>query len=270
MTRKLTVAHLTAIDLAPPALIETAAAAGFDGVGLRLQRVTDDSPGYRLDRPADLAATRKALADTGTEVADIEFFRLTPGYDIGAALPLLDRGAALGARNVIAAPYDDDLARLSDTLARLAEASHTRGLRCVLEFFPWTPVPDLDTCLRIVEQAGPLPGLLVDALHFDRSASTLRQLAQIPPDRLPFAHLCDAPVHPPYSTEDLLATARGARCLPGEGEIDLASWLAALPAGCPLGVEIPGPRCGGETDVQRLRRIHAACLAVTGLPSGAD
>lgn len=261
MTRKLTVAHLTAIDLAPPALIEAAAEVGFDGVGLRLLRVTPDSPGYPLSDRAELRRTQHALSATGIEVADIEFLRLTPDFRIEDVLPLLDTGAELKARHVIAAPYDKDLARLSDRLAELAEASESRGLRAVLEFFPWTPVPDLETCWQVVWSAGPLPGILVDSLHFARSGATLAQLAEIPADRMPFAHLCDAPVRAAYTTEELIDTARRERLLPGEGEIDLVSLIRALPDGIPLALELPGPLRGNETIHSRLLRIHQATKA---------
>ena len=98
MTRSLSVAHLTAIDLTPPQLIEAAAETGFDAVGLRLLQVTPDSPGYPLMRDrAMMRATRAALRDTGLRVADIEFIKITPEFDLDALLPLLDAGAALGA-----------------------------------------------------------------------------------------------------------------------------------------------------------------------------
>lgn len=260
MSRKLSVAHLTAIDLGPVALIRAAAEAGFDGVGLRLLPVTPDSPGYPLADRAALRETRSALRDTGIAVADIEFLRLTPEFELAEVLHILDTGAELAARHVIAAPYDSDLSRLADNLAALAEAADARGLRAVLEFFPWTPVPDLATCRQAVEAAGPLPGILVDSLHFDRSASAPAELAAIPPERLPFAHLCDAPVQPAYTTEELLDTARRERLLPGTGEIDLGTLLRALPEGLPLGLEIPGPPLPGETATQRLGRIRAATL----------
>ncbi|MCA0941715.1 TIM barrel protein [Salipiger pacificus] len=261
MSRKLSVAHLTAIDLAPAALIRAAAEAGFDGVGLRLLQVTPDSPGYPLSDRTELRETRSALRDTGIEVADIEFLRLTPEFRLAEVLPTLDTGAELAARHVIAAPYDSDLSRLAGRLAALAEAADDRGLRAVLEFFPWTPVPDLATCRQVVEAAGPLPGILVDSLHFDRSGSKIAQLAALPAERLPFAHLCDAPVRPAYSTEDLLETARRERLPPGEGEIDLTNLLRSLPRDIPLGLEIPGPLRAGETHRDRLRRIHGAAQA---------
>ena len=57
MTRSLSLAHLTAIDLPPPELVRVAARVGFDAVGLRLIRVTDTSPGYPLmDDPVMMRA----------------------------------------------------------------------------------------------------------------------------------------------------------------------------------------------------------------------
>lgn len=264
MTRKLTLAHLTAIDLPPPALIEAAARAGFDGVGLRLIRVTETTPGYPLMTDAAIMReTRAALRDTGVYVADIEFVRIAPEFDANALASFLDAGAELGAAHVIAAPYDDDHARLIDSVGALAEVAEARGIGVALEFFPWTSVPDLAACWEIVRQAGDGVGVLVDCLHFDRSGSDIGLLSSLPPERLPFAHLCDAPVSPPYSTEELLRTAREARLPPGEGEIDLARILAALPPSTPLGLETPMPSgAGGMSLDERLSHIRACAAAV--------
>lgn len=240
MQRHLSAAHLTAITLDPPRFIEAAARAGFDGVGLRLLRVTDTSPGYPLHNdPAMLRATKAAMAATGVTVGDIEFLKLTPQTRVAEYDWLFDIGAELGAHHLITAPYDPDLARLSDTLAALSEAGASRGVAILHEFFPWTEVPDLDTALRVIEAAGPDVHLLVDSLHFDRSSSSLAQLAAIPPARLPFAHLCDAPVRAHYTTQELLFTAREARLAPGEGQIDLRGFVEALPKGLPLSLEVP-------------------------------
>ncbi|SHM67384.1 sugar phosphate isomerase/epimerase family protein [Roseibium suaedae] len=240
MPRTLSVAHLSAIDLAPPAFLEAAAEAGFEAVGLRLIRVTDTSPGYPLmEDPAALRQTRSAMASTGLRVADIEFVKITSQTNIEALLPFLDAGAELGAAQVITAPYDPDLTRLADTLGRLSEEARARGLGTVLEFFPWTNVPDLAACWQVVSQAGPHTGLLVDSLHFDRSNSSLDLLKALPKDRLPFAHLCDARCQPAYSEEELLETARAERLAPGDGQIDLAAFLDAFDPDLPLGIEVP-------------------------------
>lgn len=255
MSRLLSLAHLTVIDLDPPAMIRAAAAAGFDAVGLRLIRVTPDSPGYPLmDDPAALRATRAALDDTGLRVLDIEFVRIDPAFDPLALDGFLAAGAALGARHVICAPYDADLARLSDRLGAFAGRCRAHGLTPVLEFFPWTPVPDLATAIAVVEASGAADaGVLVDALHFDRSGSRLADLARIAAQRVPFVHLCDAPRHPPYTNEQLLHAGRAERLLPGEGAIDLAALLSAVPRDVPLALEIP--------QTARRQAIGSAALA---------
>jgi sugar phosphate isomerase/epimerase len=237
----MSLAHLTVLNLAPPAMIRLAAEVGYDRVGLRLIRVTDTTPGYPLHQdPVALRMTRAALDDTGITVNDIEFVRLTPDFDAQTLRPFLDAGAALGARHIICAPYDPDLARMSENLAALQALARPLGLSCALEFFPWTNVPDLAAARAAVERTGaPDIGVLIDTLHFDRSGSALADLAAMPPQRLPFLHLCDAAVHPPYTTEDLLHAGRSERLPPGEGQIDLAAILARLPAGLPIALEVP-------------------------------
>ncbi|WP_435258059.1 sugar phosphate isomerase/epimerase family protein [Thioclava sp. FR2] len=241
MTHPISLAHLTVIDLPPPEMIRLAAGLGYDAVGLRLIRVTDTTPGYPLHLDAGLLRqTVRAVQDSGIKVQDIEFVRMTPEFRGEDYAAFLDAGAALGARQVICAPYDPDLSRLSHNLAAFHEAARRRGLSCVLEFFPWTNVPDLATALRVVEASGaPDLGVLVDTLHFNRSGSSLDDLSRLAPRRMPFLHLCDAPVCPPYTTEDLFHAGRAERLPPGEGEIDLTAILARLPADLPLSLEVP-------------------------------
>lgn len=266
MTRPLSLAHLTVLDLAPPEMIRLAARCGFQSVGLRLVAVTDTTPGYPLmDDPAMLRAAKRALAETGTRVLDIEFIRITPETDAGGYEPMFAAGAEIGARHVITAPYDDDLSRLADRLGKLTELAARYGIGAVLEFFPWTSVPDLASALKVVEAAGPATGILVDTLHFDRSGSSLDLLARIAPERLPFLHLCDAPVRQGYTTEELLHAGRAERLPPGEGEIDLHAVLARLPPGIPAALEVPMTaltQAEGPEAVARL--VHAAALRVVG------
>ena len=241
MSRLLTLAHLTVLEMPPPAMIRMAARLGYDGVGLRLVRVTPDTPGWPLmDDPAMMREALAALRETGMRVTDVEFVRIAPDFDPCAWEAFLDAGAALGAAHVICAPYDADLGRLADRLAAFAEWTAPRGMRPVLEFFPWTSVPDLSSALRVADATGRADvGVLVDALHFDRSDSRLVDLRAADPARLPFVHLSDAPRRPPYDEAALLHAARAERLPPGQGEIDLPALLAALPPGVPLGLEVP-------------------------------
>ena len=113
---------------APPELIRVAARHGFDAVGLRLIRVTDTTPGYPLMTDAALMrATKDALHDTGLQVHDIEFVKITPQTDPAALAPFLDAGAELGAREVVTAPYDDDLARLADQIKQVLQGIAAGG-----------------------------------------------------------------------------------------------------------------------------------------------
>lgn len=239
--RRISLAHLTCLSLPPPDLIRMAARLGYDHVGLRLVVVTDTTPGYPLMRDAAmLRETRVALAGADLSVLDIEFMRLTPEFDPGAWGGFLDVGAELGARHVITAPYDPDHARLAANLAAFAQEAGKRGLSPLLDFFPWTSVPDLRAAASLVEATGaPGIGILVDALHPDRSGGDPVDLSRVAPARLPLLHLCDAPRHPPYTDAELMRTAREDRLPPGEGAIDLARLLAAMPPDSVVGVEIP-------------------------------
>lgn len=250
-------AHLTVLDQAPPQMIHLAARLGYDRVGLRLIRVTDTSPGYALhEDPALLRQTRQALDDTGMTVNDIEFVRLTPEFDPARLHRFLETGATLGARHVICAPYDPDLGRLAANLAAFHDQARQFGLSCVLEFFPWTVVPDLAAANAIVDATGyETLGILLDTLHFNRSGSTLDDLDRTPRHRLSFIHLCDAPVRPPYSDADLLHAGRAERLAPGDGQIDLVAILCRLPPGTPLAIEVPmtdlQKRAGAEIVAER-------------------
>lgn len=255
--RPMSLAHLTAINLAPPALIRAAAQAGFDSVGLRLIAVNDVTPGYRLmDDPAALRATRAAMAETGVAVMDIEFVKITPDISVAGLEPMLAAGAALQARCLITAPYDPDHARLSDRLAAIAELAAGFGIRPILEFFPWTDVPDIAAARRVVEAAGDLPGILVDVLHFDRSGSRLADLDGLA-RRLPFFHLCDARRQPSYTTEELFFAGRVERLPPGAGDIDILSILGRLPPEIPAAVEVPMTALTREMGAPHVLRLVA-------------
>lgn len=266
MTTSFSLAHLTVLSLTPPEMIEVAARTGYQTVGLRLLRVTDTTHGYPLmdDKPM-MRATKAAMAATGIGVLDIEFVRITPELEVAALEPFLAAGAELGAKFVITSPYDPDPARLAGRLAAVGGMAAQYGLRALLEFFPWTVVPDLAAALRTVEAAGrPEIGILVDALHFDRSGSRLDVLDRIPAERLPLVHVCDAPVQDTYTTEELLHAARAERLPPGEGEIDIRAILRRMPQGIPLGLEVPMTAAtaaeGPEAVARRVRQAAERLL----------
>ena len=192
-------AALTVLELAPPALVETAAACGYDHVGIRLLPAVPDGIAYPLmDDAAGLKQTLARLDATGITVADLEVVAFRPETEIAAFPAFFETGARLGAKHILVAAYDPDLDRFTDRFATFCEAAAPYGLTADLEFMPWTHVPDLATANRIVAQIGqPNAGVLVDALHFDRSNSLIGDLNGVPAERLHYWQLCDGPAERP-------------------------------------------------------------------------
>lgn len=234
-------AYLTSHRCTPAEAIRVAAASGYQAVGLRLWPNAPGAPQQHLigDAPA-LRETQAAQRDTGVAVFDLEIVRLDAEADPRTWTALFDIGAALDARAVLVAGDDRDEARLADRYAALCEALRPYGLTADLEFMPWTAVPDARSALRVVQRAGTPAnaGILVDALHFGRSHTTLDDIRAIPRALLHYAQICDAPAGTGFSTEQMIHTARCARQLPGEGGIDLQGLFQALPPDLPVSVEV--------------------------------
>nr|WP_162241212.1 TIM barrel protein [Leifsonia sp. Leaf325] len=234
-------AHLTALSLSPPDLVDAAAGAGYRFVGLRMTRVTAQEPHYPLSYDAALMrATKTHLAATGIEVLDIELARMTSGDNPRDYLRFLEAGAELGARHVITQLPDSDFSRKVDRFAELCELAAPLGLTLDLEFPSWTETPNLSEATRVLRAANqPNAGMLIDLLHFARSGSSVDELRELPPEWFHYVHVCDAPGEIPATTAGLIHTARFERLFPGEGEIDMLGILAALPSGIPYALEIP-------------------------------
>ncbi len=259
----LSLAHLTVLSLPPPEMIRVAARTGYRAVGLRLIAVNKESPGYPLmNDAAMMRETKAALADTGVRLSDVELVQIRPELDVATLEPFIAAGAELGARHILTAPYDSDHVRLSDRLGAIANLAEPYGLSALLEFFPWTTVPDLATAAGIVAAAScPNVGILVDTLHFDRSGSSLSELESIPAEWLPMVHVCDAPAEKPTTPEGLLHTAREERLPPGEGGIDIASVLTRMPQHTQVTLEVPMRRLTGLEGPEAVARcVHDATM----------
>ena len=239
--RPIGLAALTVLDTPPVEQIGLAERHGFDTVGIRLLPAAPGTTAYPLHTdPAALAEVSTRLADSPVSVFDVEIVRLDASFDPADYEALLAAAAQLGARAVLTAGDDADLARLADSYARFAAQCAGYGLVASLEFMPWTAVPDAATAVKIVEQTdGPGRSVLVDALHTGRSATTLDDLAAIPREWLHYAQMCDGSVPAPTETAELIRHAREERLVPGEGGIALADIWATLPADLPVSIELP-------------------------------
>lgn len=262
--RAYSLAHLTVLDVPPPRMTQMAAEAGYSHVGFRLWPAVPGGPAYLLGQPAMVRETKAVLRDTGVKLFDIEIVWLRPETRLTDYTRFLELGASLGAKAVLVGGDDPVEARLTARLAALCEMAAPLGLTINLEIMPWTATRDLPAALRVINaipQAN--VGLLVDTLHFHRSRSSVAQLAKVPPHLFNYAQLCDAPDPIPDAIADLQHTARNARLFPGEGDIDLAAILAALPADLPISLEIPNAQLALEIDDQvRVSRALAAARAI--------
>lgn len=244
MPDRLSLGYLTYGERDPVAVIDAARKAGFDELGIRLLPAGPDQPAPRLGRDPDLRKTvSRCLADHGMGVRDVELVRINAEFAIPTLAGFFEQAAEMGGKHVLVAGDDEDHSRLCDNFAELCEFAGNFGLTVDLEFMPWTAVPDVQRAVAIVEaSAAGNAGVLIDAFHYQKSASSLADVASIPAGKLNYLQLCDGPAVYDTSTETMLYSARHARLMPGEGDIDLAGLCAEMPAEFTFCAEIPNDR----------------------------
>lgn len=250
--------HLTLFELTPPQLVAVAAKAGFANVGLRLNPAAP--PGERQHPMLGDTPMRRETLDrlrgTGTAVFDFGVFRLKRETDVAAFEPVLETAAVLGARRAVVNGDERDPAVLIDQLRRLCELGARYGVAMNLEYTPWTGVPNLAVALDVVKGCGhPAARVMIDTIHVDRSGGTVAELAAVPGALIDYVQVCDAPGPRPVDFETMIHQARNERAFPGEGTLDLAGMLGALPAGVPLSLEAPVNSLAATlTPIERARR----------------
>ena len=240
--QSLTIAHLV-LGGTPAENIDAAAAAGFGAVGLRIcaRRPGEPYVGDPILGDADAARTlRDRAAARGIRVSNVSAYQFYPDVGWDDVAPVIDATAALGAPIIVANGFDPELARFTSLFARYCAAAKEAGIRVALEFLPYSGVQNIDDAMRVVTDSGASnAGVLLDALHLDRSGATVADIARIPPDRITFAQLCDARKWSgPRTNERLLTEARTARLPAGTGDLPLFDFLDALPPGIEIEYEV--------------------------------
>src|SRR5258706_10055710 len=241
MTHPIGLAALTVLELSPPDMVSCAADAGFDYIGLRLLPATAEEVAHAMVGATPLVRqTARRLADSGMRVLDIEIFRLQPDTVVADYRAALETGALLGAREALLAGNDPEQARLIDRFAQFCDLAREFGIAANLEPMPWTDVRTFAHAARIVTAAARAnAGVLIDPIHFDRGPCDPRDILALPPTRLRYMQLCDAPAERPRDTATLLRRARAERLMPGDGGLDLRAILRNVPADIALSLEIP-------------------------------
>ncbi len=243
----LSLANLTLGRTPQTVLIEAAAAAGFGKVGMLLMTATAQPLQYEvLGQPQVIREIKAALSATGVRVFDVEAFVISPQTQLERFKPALELAAEFGASHISAigtefAPQATFLSpeQRVELFARLCDMAAQFGLTVGVEFMLYRDIRTWQEALALIEAAGRSnAGLILDLLHFHRAGANAADLAQIPPQRLAYAQLCDAAPQT-LAVADLPGEARTARLHLGEGAIALDAILAQLPAELPLVIETP-------------------------------
>ncbi len=268
----LSLAPLTIAHASTPEFVEAAALAGFDAVGLRVVAPAGAAESMpTASKEAGLRAVEQSLAAGGLWVLDVNSFWITPTTIREDFLPVVDVAARVRARNILAVISDHDLARATDRFAECCAMAATGGLTVALEFMPYGSVRTLGEAADIVCRSGfRNAAIVLDVLHFFRSGGTPGDLVGVPPERLAFVQICDAPLRAPAPYQ-LRTEARTGRLYPGEGELPLVELMAALPAGIALDVETPRAATHLSAVDQARRAVEAtrgflAAVAARGCP----
>lgn len=239
--RTVSLDHLTVFELAPPEVARTASASGYTHVGLRLRPAAPGEHQHPVvgDTPMR-RETLSALRDGGVSALDWGVLRLDRGTVAADFEPWLETALVLGACNAVVNGDESDEARLIALFGALCEFGAGFGMTFHLEPTPWTGLSTLAQASRVVAAAGrPNGKVMVDTLHVDRVGNTAADIARLPVDQIVYAQLCDGLVPRPDDFGTMILQARTERAFPGEGGVDLASMLRALPPGIPLSLECP-------------------------------
>ena len=238
---KLALDHLTVTDATPIDLVRAAEASRCEGYCLFIKslEVLPRMPMFNLiDSPSE-QRDLKVLMQAASIKLDVAYpFTLAGRTDIKSFEAGLECAAFLDAEFVNVLIYDRDDVRREDNFLIFTEMARELGLKVVVEFFPGSQIISLPDALALVSLADrPYEvGVNVDLLHLMRSGATFDDLRAAPNAAILYAQICDAPFEPNLSRE---VEASAQRCLIGEGDFDVAGFMAALPPHCQMSVEIP-------------------------------
>ena len=248
MTKKFSLAYLTIPGTSPVEQIRIAKECGYDYVSLRtIPMHLPGEPEFLLHKDTELfMSVKRALNEYDMKLMDIELARVRPDLDIHEYEPAFEKAAELGATDVLGSIWTRDRAYYTEQVGRIAAMAKKYGLCYNVEFLPWAGVRSLQEDITLVDTVGADNlYILVDTLHAGRAGVTPQELARTDPKYFRFIHLCDGPAGPDgdpvldnIKDELMLFTAREGRLYPGEGAMDIAGMIKAMPD-IPLSIELP-------------------------------
>jgi sugar phosphate isomerase/epimerase len=238
-TQDLTLSVMTLRKVEFDVRARAAAAAGFAGIGWRLE----DFAGGGTET---IESGVKLLTELHLEATELEFLRDWLGREHEPDYQEQERrlwAAAnrLGTKRVSVADFDPGEPELIvPGLKGLCRRASEFGLTVQLEFMPYTPpVNSLSAARELIQSVDePNCGLLIDAWHWFRSPGSSQELEGVPADRITGIQLGDGPSQ---AATDTIDESRHHRLVPGGGEFDLRGFLRQLAehgVRAPLSVEV--------------------------------
>jgi len=241
MQPQFSLAQLTVLKTSPAEISRIAADCGYDYVSMRqIYMGLPEEPDYDLSKNKKLMAETKAVfADTGIKLLDIELARIFDGMDVKKYEPAMTTAVELGGKHVLSSIWTLDREYAIERFAELCDLAAQYGLTVELEYVPIAGVRTLGGAVDVLRKVNRKnAGLMIDIHHFHRAQDNPAELAKLPEEWFRFAHLCDAPAEIPSEQTEMVRILREARSYVGEGGIDIAPILNAMPV-VPYSIELP-------------------------------
>lgn len=262
-THELTLGFLTlGAQAAPLDVIDAAAAAGFGAAGLRIsgRNPGDPWPSVSGD-PSAFERIRDHAGVAGVRISNVSGYFISQQTQLEHLLENVEAARRCGAALILQGCFDPDLARVSALMRDCARAAADAGVRIALEFMPMSTMKTIVQAQQVIAESGAANvGLLIDALHLARSGATSRDVRALDPAVVYLTQLCDAAAEraPELSLFD---EAMSGRMHLGDGGLDLAGLVDALPARAEIELETPVVAEAGLPGAQRAcRAAHKAQL----------
>ena len=268
MAKQFSLAYLTVPGITPVEQIRIAREAGYDYVSLRtIPMGLPGEPQICLERdPEQFRVIRQMLKDCEMKLLDIELVRVREDLpsDYSAAF---ERGAELGATNVLSSVWTKDHAFAADRYGMICEQAAQFGLTVNLEFPIVSGITNLKDTIALQDQVN-MPNLkiLMDMIYVHWDGVTPEDIRALDPSRFGLIHLCDCPKD--MEGTEFIQIMREGRAYCGEGAVDVAGLVGALPE-APCSIELPNTKriaeLGAAGHVARCLETAKAYFADKGM-----
>jgi len=249
---KFVLAPTTLPEVSPLAYVDAAIHAGYDAVGLRLHK-SPGLPFHPVVGNAPLIAEIKAmLKANGMPVFDVFSCYLEPATKMSDFTASLALGAELGGKYIMVMGNDTDYARMRDNFGRFCDEAARFNLTPTIEFVPTRPLCTMAMAVKMIKESGRDTGTIcLDPMHFMRAGGTGAEIKSYGAKYFPYTQINDGVLFPGEPNPvDFGKMRQGQRKMLGEGDVPLYDYLAALPDGLPLSVEIPIELGAGLRDIK--------------------